>query len=132
MPLVGAPEVLTYHCVEAIGLRAARGVRVALAPAPGAGRAPPRRCGASMPLGVFWKPRHALVRARARRARRGARARRALLALPWARAALPSYGAGPRGRARAVGRAARARRSIDAVEVAALAAGSVRHRTLFL
>jgi hypothetical protein len=76
---------------------------------------------------VFWKPRHAWLAL----GLAGVAARRPLLALPWARAALPSYGPGLRGRLRAVselpGQAVG-----DLVELAALARGSVRHRTLFL
>jgi glycosyltransferase involved in cell wall biosynthesis len=122
-PIVGAPEVLTYHCVEAISLRTA--LRIAwrwrqlpklVARHPGLRR--------HMPLGVFWKRRHALFLL-------AVLTRRPLFAGLWAVDALPSYGAGKRGLARAVtelpGQAA-----IDAVEVAALATGSVKHRTLFL
>jgi len=51
--------------------------------------------------------------------------------MPWAAAALPSYGSSPRGRLRAAtelpGRAV-----VDLVELAALARGSVRHRTVLL
>jgi hypothetical protein len=84
------------------------------------------------PLGIFWKPTHAwlipglLGLALARR-----RPGLALLALPWAARALPDYGRGPRGRLRAAGElpAAAVR---DLAEMAALARGSLRHRTLFL
>ena len=82
---------------------------------------------------IFWKTRHALVPARASPGRSARAQHRAalLLALPWVRFARPSYG---------TGRAAGCARSpscpgqavIDAVEVAALAVGSVQHRTLFL
>jgi hypothetical protein len=53
------------------------------------------------------------------------------LALPWARLALPSYGPGPRGRARAVAELPR-QAAVDLAEMGALAAGSVRHRSLLL
>jgi GT2 family glycosyltransferase len=126
VPLVPAPEVLTHHAVEVLGLP--RRLRFAWRwrdlPAM-VGRHPELRRHAT--LGVFWKPRHAWLAL----ALAGAAARRPALALPWALKALPSYGPGPRGRLRAVselpGQAA-----IDAVEMAGLALGSVRHRTLFL
>ena len=86
-----------------------------------------------MPLGIFWKRSHALL-ALALAGPPLAR-RRPLVALalaaPWAREALPSYGASPRGRVRALaelpGRAA-----IDAVEMAAVARGAIAERTLLL
>ena len=130
---VGAPEVLTYHCVEDGWLgdavtRAWRWQNVAGVVA----RHPQVR--RAMPLRVFWKPSHAtmtlglagLATALARH-----RALWALLVLPWVRHTLPSYGASPRGRARALlevpGHAL-----VDLAELAALARGSVRHRTLLL
>jgi GT2 family glycosyltransferase len=126
VPFAAAPGVVTFHAVEVLGLRR----RLAFAwrwrdlPAVVA-RHPELRRDAT--LGVFWKRRHAWLAL----ALAGAAARRPALALPWARAALPSYGPGVRGRLRAVwelpGQAA-----VDAVELAALARGSVRHRTLFL
>ncbi len=121
-----APEVVTFHAVEVLGLRrrVAFGWRWRDLPAV-VKRHPELRREAT--LGVFWKPRHArLVLALA-----GAALRRPLLALPWAAAALPSYGPGPRGRLRAVSELP-GQALVDAVEVAALARGSVRHRTLFL
>jgi GT2 family glycosyltransferase len=124
--VVGAPEVRTFHAVDVIGLRGRLRVAWRWRDLPGVARRHPalRR---NAVLGVFWKPRHAWLAL----ALAGAVARRPLLALPWARAALPSYGPGARGRLRAVselpGQAA-----VDAVELAALARGSVKHRTLFL
>ena len=126
VPLVAAPEVLTFHAVEVLGLP--RRLRFAWRwrdlPAL-VKRHPALRRHAT--LGVFWKPRHAWLAL----ALAGLAARRPLLALPWARAALPSYGPSLRGRVRAVselpGQAA-----VDLVETAALASGSLRHRTLFL
>ena len=126
LPLVAAPEVLTFHAVEVLGLprRLAFAWRWRDLPAL-VRRHPALRRHAT--LGVFWKPRHAWLAL----ALAGLAARRPLLALPWARAALPSYGPSARGRLRAVselpGQAA-----VDLVETAALARGSLRHRTLFL
>ena len=126
VPYEAAPEVLTFHAVEVLGLRRrlAFGWRWRDLPSL-VRRHPELRRNAT--LGVFWKPRHAWLTL----ALAGLAARRPALALPWAAAALPSYGPGARGRLRAVselpGQAA-----IDAVELAALASGSLRHRTLFL
>jgi GT2 family glycosyltransferase len=124
--VVAAPEVLTFHAVEVLGLR--RRLRFAWRwrDLPAVARRHPSLRREAV-LGVFWKPRHAWLTL----ALAGLVARRPLLVLPWARAALPSYGPGPRGRLRALselpGQAA-----VDAVELAALARGSLRHRTVFL
>ncbi|HEX8086634.1 MAG TPA: glycosyltransferase family A protein [Solirubrobacteraceae bacterium] len=125
-PLIAAPEALTYHTVEPMSVagRVRYAWRWRQLPRLVA-RHPHLRAHAE--LGVFWKKRHA----RFLLAVAGVAARKPALAIPWAVAALPSYGAGPRGRARALtelpGQAL-----VDAVEVAGLAAGSVRARTLFL
>ncbi len=138
-PLVGAPEVLTYHAVEPRSLRGA--VRASWRwrhlPAVVA-RHPQMRGNASIGQ-VFWKPRHArLVLAAAGLAaavglgrRRGGGALAAALAVPWILEAQPSYGGSVRGRLRALAELPGAA-AIDAFEVAALAAGSVTARTLFL
>jgi GT2 family glycosyltransferase len=130
--VVGAPEVVTYHCVEAMGLwpRARFTWRWRQLPALVRRHPELRR---ELPLGVFWKPRHAafvLALAGLAAARRSPLAA-AVLAAPWARAALPSYGAGPRGRLRAAAELP-GQAVIDGVEIAALAVGSARYRTLFL
>ena len=122
-PIVPAPEVLTFHCVEPISFGRAlrnawrwRSLPKLVARNPGLRR--------HMTLRVFWKRRHALLLL-------AALTRHPLAAAAYAIDALPSYGTGPRGLVRAAselpGQAA-----IDAVEVAGLALGSVRHRTLFL
>lgn len=131
VPLVGAPEVLTYHCVETMGLwpRARFTWRWRQLPAL-VRRHPGLR--AEVPLRLFWKRRHPrflLALAGLAAARRVPLA--ALLVLPWAQEALPSYGSGPRGRLRAAAELP-GQAVIDAVEVSALAVGSARHRTLFL
>jgi len=55
----------------------------------------------------------------------------ALLVLPWVAHALPDYGPSLRGRLRALSELPLAA-SLDVAEVAALASGSLRDRTLFL
>jgi GT2 family glycosyltransferase len=133
-PYVGAPEVLTYHAVEPASLLGRmrdvwRWQHIPFV----AKRHPQIREG--MPVrGLFWKRTHArvpllLLAAAALVRRRPVLA--LLLALPWVRESLPSYGPSLRGRLRAVaelpGHAA-----IDLVEFAALTRGSVRHRSLLL
>jgi GT2 family glycosyltransferase len=130
--LVAAPEVLTYHAVEAVTLPARlretwRWQHLAYV----VRRHPQLR--EHMPLRLFWKPSHALLLP----ALAGlAIARRhpligALLLMPWAAIARPSYGTDPRGLARAASELP-ARMAIDVVETAAMARGAVRHRTPIL
>jgi cellulose synthase/poly-beta-1,6-N-acetylglucosamine synthase-like glycosyltransferase len=129
--IVAAPEVRTYHAVDPITLAEAlrQAWRWQHMPYVAARHPEIRR---EVLLGLFWKPEHAgilLALAGLLLARRFPLA--ALLVLPWARLRLPPYGSSKRGRLRAAaelpGRAAE-----DLVGVAALARGSVRHRTLFL
>jgi len=117
----GAPEALTFHAVAPYGLLGA----VRMLPRWGelarvAARHPAVR--RSLALGVFWKPSHAWLLA-------------ALLARPalvgWALAARPRYGRSPRGVARALSELP-GRAVVDAVEIAVLARGSLRERTLLL
>jgi GT2 family glycosyltransferase len=130
-PLVAAPEVLTYHAVEATTLPARlretwRWQHLAYV----VRRHPQLR--EHMPLRLFWKPSHArllpalLGVALARR-----RPLALLLALPWVAASRPSYGSGPRGIARAASELP-ARMAIDVAETAAMARGALRHRTPIL
>ena len=121
--ITGSPEVLTYHCVEAISLRARLRIAWRWRQLPKLIRRHPglRR---HMPLGLFWKRRHAWFVA-------ALLTRHPLVLAAWAVDALPSYGASRRGVARAVAELP-VQALIDAVEVAALATGSARHRTLFL
>jgi GT2 family glycosyltransferase len=130
VPYVGVPGVLTYHAVVPGGLRARLRslprwenlVRVV--------RRHPR-VRREMTLRVFWKPSHAWFAAVAAALAVRRRGPAALAAAGWAVAARPRYGSGPRGVLRAAtelpGRAV-----VDAVEVAVLARGSLRHRSLLL
>jgi GT2 family glycosyltransferase len=131
--LVAAPEARTFHAVEILSPRRRleatwRWQHLAAV----VKRHPELR--RSFTARVFWKPSHPLlllgvagVTAAATRRRPAA----AALALPWALRAMPRYGASPRGRARAVAELP-GRALTDAVEVAAMARGSVRYRTLCL
>ena len=126
-----APEAVTFHTVDTMSLwrRAAFAWRWRQLPAMVRRHPALRREGV---LGVFWKPRHAwftLALGGALASRRAPAA--ALLALPWVRAALPAYGSGVRGRLRSAAELP-GQATVDAVELAALAVGSVRARTLFL
>jgi GT2 family glycosyltransferase len=131
-PLVAAPEVLTYHAVEAVMLPArlretSRWQHLAYV----VRRHPQLR--EHMPLRLFWKPSHALLLP-ALAGLLGARRHpvaAALLVLPWALVARPSYGSSPRGLARAASELP-ARLAVDVVETAAMARGSLRHRTPML
>ena len=87
-----------------------------------------------LPLGLFWKERHAQLLLAATGAGLVAARRRnvyGLLALPWARAAWPGSGRTPQGAVRALARLP-AHAAVDVAEISAMIRGSVRHRTLFL
>ena len=130
--VVGAPEVVTYHAVHTPALwRKLRGAnRWRNGPAivkrhPGLRR--------ELPLGIFWKQRHASfllsvlgVVLEARR-HRGA----VLLALPWAIHAAPRYGQSPRGRLRSVVELP-LQGLLDVAEMLVMARESIRARTLLL
>jgi GT2 family glycosyltransferase len=128
---VGEPGAVTFHAVHPGSLlKLLRSVWRWQAVPYVVKRHPGLREG--MPLGVFWKPRHAkLALALLGLALATRRRWLAVLVLPWAVEALPSYGSGPRGRARALSELP-ARAVIDVVEMAALARGSAKHRTLLL
>ena len=133
--LVSAPEVLTYHAVEAQSLPAALRSSWRWRHLPAVvGRHPELREDGVLG-GLFWKRRHAWFSVALAGGVAAALARRPAVAaaafLPWALSAAPAYGRGWRGRARATLELP-AEAAIDAVELAALTAGSVRHRTFFL
>ncbi len=129
--LVGEPKAITYHAIEDVSLPARLRSLWRWSDLPLLVVRHPR-LRRQLTLGLFWRPAHArLVIALGGMALARGLPPAALLVLPWAHERLPSYGPGWRGRGRAVaelpGRAA-----IDAVEIAALAIGSVRHRQLVL
>jgi glycosyltransferase involved in cell wall biosynthesis len=126
----GEAAAVTYHAVHATSLPALLRSVWRWQAVPLVVKAHPhlRR---DLPLRVFWKTRHArlvLALGGLALARRGWAA---VLVLPWAWEALPSYGAGPRGYARAISELP-GRALVDLVEIAALVRGSVRHRTFLL
>jgi GT2 family glycosyltransferase len=131
-PYVGAPDALVNHAVESSTLvgairRGARWQHLAYV----VKRHPHVR--ERLELGIFWRRSHMLLALAlgglplARRAPGAA----AALAIPYVRDGLGRRGTHKRGRLRAAvelpGRAA-----IDLTEMATLARGSVRYRTLFL
>jgi glycosyltransferase involved in cell wall biosynthesis len=129
---VGDADLVTYHAVVPVPLpRFLRSLRrwedlpLLVRDHPGMRR--------HFPLGLFWKWTHAwlpLALAGALLARR-TYALSLLLALPWAKASLPWYGPGKRNLVFRLRQAPR-RLAIDATEMAVLARGSVRHRSLLL
>jgi GT2 family glycosyltransferase len=131
---VGAPEVLTYHAVEPRSLPAHLRAAWRWQDLPALVKRNPE-LREHMPMWIFWKRTHVWLGpavAGAALARRRGRAEWTALAIPWLIHTLPQqYGTGPRGRLRALSDLP-ARAAIDAVEVAALARGSIRWRTLFL
>ncbi|MDX6666097.1 MAG: hypothetical protein QOG68_2303 [Solirubrobacteraceae bacterium] len=129
---VVAPGAVTYHAVEAGSLRESVRIAWRWQALPLVVRRHPQLRDL-LPARIFWKPRHAglcagllgLLAAR----------RSPLLALlawlPWIASALPSYGSSPRGRVRAASELP-GRLVVDAVEMAGVARGSLRHRTPLL
>jgi GT2 family glycosyltransferase len=128
---VGAPAAIVNHAVEAYGLPAYLRLTWKWRHLPlVAKRHPGLR--ELFPLGRFWRPSHPLFLLATGGLLGATRARpAALLALPYARDLVGRRGSHPRGRVRAASEAP-GRVAVDAVEVVALAWGSVRHRTLFL
>ena len=129
---VAAPEMLTYHAVVPVPLpRFLRSLQrwadlpLLVREHPGMRR--------HFPLGVFWKWTHAWLPL----ALLGVLLSRRtyflslLLALPWAESSLPYYGPGKRHLYFRL-RSAPRRAAIDATEMAVLARGSARHRSLLL
>jgi len=129
--LIAVPESRVLHAVHPMALSQYLRSLVRWADLPAVVARHPR-VRRRLALGLFWKPRHprlllagAGVLA-ARRHRAGY-----LLVLPWVRTAWPGSGHTARGVVRALLRLP-ARAAEDAVEVAVMVRGSVRHRTLML
>ncbi len=126
--------MLTHHCVEDATLRARMREVWRWQHLPFVTRRHPEVRRHLAGGGYFWKPTHArvpfllagLALAAGRHPWCGA-----LVAAPWAVASLPSYGSSPRGRVRALSELP-AHAAVDLMEVAALARGSIRHRSLLL
>jgi glycosyltransferase involved in cell wall biosynthesis len=131
---VAAPQVLTYHCVEPAGVQARVRESWRWQHLPFLTRRHPELRGRYAGHGYFWKPQHVrvpfllagLVAVARRRPLLGL-----LLSLPWAAGSLPAYGSSARGRARALSELP-GHAVIDVAEFAALARGSIRHRSLLL
>jgi hypothetical protein len=132
-PFAAAPEAVTYHAVELLSPRRRLESTWRWQHLAGVVKRHPELREA-FTARVFWKPTHALALAAAGGAALAAARRNPVplaVALPWAVAALPQYGRSPRGRARAVAELP-GRALTEAVEIAALARGSLRYRTLCL
>ena len=128
---VGAPEMTTWHAVVPVSFPQAVRAELRWKDMPAVVKRHPelRR---SFPLWIFFHRRHVwlpLALTGALLQRRNALW--AALAIPWAVHAAPAHGMNPRGRLRALAELP-ARLVEDVAGVAALAWGSVRHRTLFL
>jgi len=132
--MIAAPAMLTYHCVEPAALVARARESWRWQHLPYLTRKHPGIRRSYAGGGYFWKPQHLrvpyLLGAAALLARRRPLAALACV-LPWALPSLPAYGPGARGRLRAVSELP-AHAVLDVVEVAALARGSIRHRSLLL
>jgi GT2 family glycosyltransferase len=132
--MVGAPAMLTYHCVEPATLAARARESWRWQHLPYLTRQHPEIRRSYAGGGWFWKPQHTRVPfllGAAVLLLRGRPLAALAAVLPWAIPSLPGYGRGWRGRARAVSELP-AHAVLDVVEVAALARGSVRHRSLLL
>jgi GT2 family glycosyltransferase len=130
---VAAPGVLTHHAVVDQRLGRALRQRWRWQDVAGAVKRHPR-LREPFPLHVFWKPRHATLLLALGGALAAGERRTPLpllLVLPWAAQARPEYGPGPRALVRGLGELP-GQAAIDAVELAALVRGSIRHRTLVL
>jgi glycosyltransferase involved in cell wall biosynthesis len=129
--LVGAPDVITYHAVldESLLDRLRSAWRWADLPLAVKRHPELRR---DLPLWIFWKRRHVWLPLALTGIALQRRSRLAwLMTIPWAIHASPDHSSSPRGRVRSLlelpGRAL-----IDGAEMAAMARGSVRHRSLLL
>jgi GT2 family glycosyltransferase len=128
---VGAPDAVVNHAVEAYSLRGMLRLSWKWRHLPFVvGRH--RELRELYPLGVFWRPSHIwFLLAAAGLAGSARHPGAAALTLPYARDLLRRRGPSKRNRLRAASEAP-GRVAIDAVELAGLAWGSARYRTLFL
>jgi GT2 family glycosyltransferase len=134
VPMAAAPGMLTYHCVEPASLLARARESWRWQHLPYLTRKHPGIRRSYAGGGWFWKPQHTRVPfllAAVALLLRGRPLAALATVLPWAIPSLPAYGGGVRGRVRAVSELP-AHAVLDVVEVAALARGSVRHRSLLL
>lgn len=130
-PLIAAPGLVVYHAVEERSLlQAMRGARRWRDMAALAKRHPVLR--RHMWGGIWWRREHAaLMAAVVGGALASRRPAAALLAVPWIATACGHRGYSPRGLARS-GLELPGRALIEGVEIAALAQGSLRYRTILL
>lgn len=130
-PYEAAPDAVTYHAVVDTSLvaRLRAGWRWSDLPYL-VKRHPDLR--QELPMWIFWKRTHALLPLALAGLVLQRRSRLAsALIVPWAAHAAPDHTTSPRGRVRSVTELP-SRALIDLVEIAALARGSVRHRSLLL
>jgi GT2 family glycosyltransferase len=128
---VGAPDAVVNHAVEAFGLRGMLRLSWKWRHLPRVIKRHPE-LRELYPLRVFWRSGHGwLLLAAAGVAAAPRHREAALLAVPYGRDLLRRRGFGKRSRLRAATEAP-GKVAVDAVELAALAWGSARHRTLFL
>ncbi|MEX2194891.1 MAG: glycosyltransferase [Thermoleophilaceae bacterium] len=129
---VGAPEMLTYHAVDAVSLLHRVRASGRWGELPWLVKRHPRLRRETYYLRIFWTPIHLCTALAVAGLTLSLRRRAALtLVLPWLVADWPKYGAGVRGLLRSLtelpGHAA-----IDLAELAVLARGSLRYRSLLL
>ena len=131
-PYRGAPEMLTYHAVDAVSLLDRMRSSRRWVQLPWLARRHPRLRHETFEARIFWTRTHLCTTLALAGLALATRHRLfALLVIPWIKRAWPSYGPGPRGQLRALselpGHAA-----IDLSELAVLAWGSARYRSLVL
>ncbi|MBA2764491.1 MAG: glycosyltransferase [Thermoleophilaceae bacterium] len=126
---IAAPDAIVYHAVEPFG--ALGQIRRALR-WQGLAYVSKRHPAFRAHYGIFWKSRHPLLLLALTGVLLSTRRRSPLaLAIPWLWAVRPPPEGGIRGHLAAV-KVIPVKALIDLAELAALARGSVRHRTLFL
>lgn len=128
---IGAPEVLTHHAVVPLSLRREMRGLVRWQDLPAVVKRHPE-LRERFYLWIFWQPTHAwlpLALAGAALSRR--HPLYSLLAFPYLMHGFPAHGSDPRGRLRSLRRFPRAV-AMDAWEIAVLACGSIRARTVFI